>query len=158
MSKLNLDILIIIFNELQSDKKSLYSCLLVNREWCRIVVPILWKSAWFNDKKSEQKVFSIILFCLPSSSKQLLSDNDVKLQLSLKTRFSTKPLFKYISFCAFPNNRTIYKMTEMILGGDYRLQKQVKRNLLRQEIYKLFVSQCKNIEKLYWENVQPLSL
>src|SRR5688572_4480795 len=124
MSKLNLDVLMFIFNELQSDKKSLYSCLLVNREWCRIVVPILWKSAWFNDQESEQKVFSIILFCLPSYSKQLLSDYDVKLQLPL--RFSTKPLFKYISFCAFPDNSTVYNMTEMILKGDYRSQKQVK--------------------------------
>src|SRR3954468_24391669 len=138
MSKLNLDILIIIFNELQSDKKSLYSCLLVNREWCRIVVPILWKFTWDNYEISEKKLFNTILFCLPISSKQLLTDNDVKLQLSLMT---DQPLFKYISFCTFPNNSIVYQMIEMVLEDDYSLLKQAKRDLLKQEIFKLFVSQ-----------------
>src|SRR5688500_12913828 len=116
MSRLNLDILILIFDKLQYDKKSLYSCILVNREWCRIVVPILWKVTWYNDEKSERKLFNTILFCLPISSKQLLIDNGVKLQLSLMTG---QPLFKYISFCTFPNNSIVYKMIEMILVDDY---------------------------------------
>jgi hypothetical protein len=33
-----------------------------------------------------------------------------------------------------------------------------KKNLLKQEIYKLFVSQCKNIKELIWNTPQPLSL
>ena len=33
-----------------------------------------------------------------------------------------------------------------------------KRNLLKQEIYKLFVSQCKNIKYLWWETSQRLPL
>ena len=32
------------------------------------------------------------------------------------------------------------------------------KNLLERELYKLFVSQCKNIKKLYWETSQPLPL
>uniref|UniRef100_U9TRR9 Uncharacterized protein n=1 Tax=Rhizophagus irregularis (strain DAOM 181602 / DAOM 197198 / MUCL 43194) TaxID=747089 RepID=U9TRR9_RHIID len=32
-----------------------------------------------------------------------------------------------------------------------------KRYILKQEIYKLFVSQCKNIEELSWNDSQPLS-
>ena len=31
-------------------------------------------------------------------------------------------------------------------------------NILTQEIYKLFVSQCKNIEELRWRTLQSLSL
>ncbi|PKC75717.1 hypothetical protein RhiirA1_448506 [Rhizophagus irregularis] len=155
MSRLNPDILILIFDKLQYDKKSLYSCILVNREWCRIVVPILWKVTWYNDEKSERKLFNTILFCLPISSKQLLIDNGVKLQLSLMTG---QPLFKYISFCTFPNNSIVYKMIEMVLVDDYSSLKQMKRDLLKQEIFKLFVSQCKNIKKLDWDNTQPLSL
>ena len=46
MSKLNKDILFLLFEELQDDSKSLFSCLLVNRLWCETVVPILWENPW----------------------------------------------------------------------------------------------------------------
>jgi hypothetical protein len=44
MLRFNEDILFLIFGELVYDKKSLYSCLLVNRTWCATAVQILWKS------------------------------------------------------------------------------------------------------------------
>jgi hypothetical protein len=72
MIKLNVDCLALIFNELQENKNSLYSCLLVNRDWCIVAVPILWKNhSWCN---KHEKIFNIILSYLPSSSKQLLSE------------------------------------------------------------------------------------
>ncbi|GBC11706.2 hypothetical protein GLOIN_2v1800990 [Rhizophagus irregularis DAOM 181602=DAOM 197198] len=46
MSKLSQDCLIIIFEELEYDVKSLYSCLLINKLWCETVVPVLWKNPW----------------------------------------------------------------------------------------------------------------
>src|ERR1044072_7055964 len=113
MTKLNVDVLILIFK--QAEKGTLYSCLLVNKEWCTVIVPILWKkfswdwdTSWFNDhvNESEEKLFNTILSCLPSSSKQLLSDNDVQLP-------STSPLFDYISFCEFPKAKTIIKITSI---------------------------------------------
>jgi len=55
MSKLNKDVLYIIFEELYFDinhksltktKKSLHSCLLINKLWCEIAVLILWRNPW----------------------------------------------------------------------------------------------------------------
>src|SRR5436190_1865913 len=46
MSKLNKDILFLIFEELQDDSKSLFSCLMVNRLWCETVIPVLWRNHW----------------------------------------------------------------------------------------------------------------
>src|ERR1043166_4537959 len=96
MAKLNIDCLVLIFKLM--DKNSLHSCLLVSKEWCNVIVPILWKGhTWYeNSKESEKKLFNLILSCLPPSSKQLLSDNEIKLPstILLKT-----PLFDYISFC-----------------------------------------------------------
>jgi hypothetical protein len=43
MSKLNRDVLYLIFEELKNDKKTFHSCLLVNRTWCEMIIPILWK-------------------------------------------------------------------------------------------------------------------
>src|SRR3954452_4653680 len=108
MSKLNADCLYFVFNELH-DKNSLYSCLLVNKEWCNIVVPILWKEHSLNgiSKKKILNLLNTILSCLPSSSKQLLSDNNIKLPSTILLKSS---LFNYISFCKFPIIDSIVKM------------------------------------------------
>src|SRR5437762_279984 len=94
------DCLRIIFTELENDKSSLYSCILVNRFWCRIAVPILWKTP-FDFKKetylkwqpspSHYKLFNTAIHLLPASSKQLLSDNNIELP-SLHT-LQNRPLF-----------------------------------------------------------------
>src|SRR3989337_2794619 len=134
MTKLNIDCLHLIFNELRENINSLYSCLLVNREWCSVVVPILWKRySWC---KSEKKFYNIILTCLPSSSKQLLFNNNIELPSTILLK---PPLFNYISFCSFPEARTIGRIIEMLEPNN----DNHKSNLLEQEIYKLFVSQCK---------------
>src|SRR5437763_16761807 len=103
MIKLNIDCLVLIFNELQTDKNALYSCLLVNKEWCRLVVPILWKNhSWRSPLKmyyGKEKLFNTILSWLPSSSNQLLSDNDIKLPSTILLKPSS---FNYLSFCEFP--------------------------------------------------------
>ncbi|EXX56185.1 uncharacterized protein OCT59_002983 [Rhizophagus irregularis] len=158
MVELNVDCLILIFNELQTDKESLYACLLVNREWCHLVVPILWKKySWYYDyEESEKKLFNIILSSLSSSSKQLLSDNDIKLP---STIFLKPLLFNYISYCKFLEVEIIDKIINMVFEEEIITENIYdKKNLLEQEIYKLFIVQCKNIKELSWQTLQPLSL
>jgi hypothetical protein len=150
---LNADCLFFIFNELR-DKKSLHSCLLVNKEWCNLVVPILWKIySWSNVEKSIFfiKTINTILSCLSPTSKQILTDNDIKLPSTILLK---PPLFNYISFCEFPSSEIIEKITDVVLGNfisDY------KTNCFEQEIYKLFVSQIENVKVLIWQTSQPLS-
>ncbi|RIA91600.1 hypothetical protein C1645_875321 [Glomus cerebriforme] len=152
MTKLNEDCLILIFNNLQD---SLYSCLFVNKDWCNVVIPILWKNySWYiNDNELEKKLFTTILCCLSSSSKQLLSDNNIILPSTILLNI---PLFNYISFCKFPKIEITNKIIKMVLENNFNNFE--KRNLLEQEIYKLFVSQCKDIKELQWKTLQPLSL
>ena len=143
MKKLNIDCLNLIFNQI--DKKSLHSCLLVNREWCKIIAPILWKNySWCGYKEKLKKFSNTILSCLPSFSKQLLSDNDIKLP---STVLSQSPLLNYISFCKFPDHKIVRRIIEMVFKEEFN-PIIPKQNLLEQEIYKLFVSQCKNVEFL----------
>src|SRR3954453_3288350 len=111
MINFKVDFFNLIFNELR-DKNSLHSCLLVNKEWCNIVVPILWKEYSLHGENSQnEKLFNTILSCLPSSSKQLLFYNDIKLPstILLKT-----PLFNYIRFCKFPKTDFINKIIKMV--------------------------------------------
>ncbi|RIA99189.1 hypothetical protein C1645_747588 [Glomus cerebriforme] len=50
-SKLSIDILSMIFEELEIEISTLYSCIFVNREWCQLGIPFLWKNPWkiFNE-------------------------------------------------------------------------------------------------------------
>ena len=116
MIKLNIDCLCLIFY--QMDKISLHSCLLVSKEWCNIVVPILWREysrLYENSEVSQKKIINTILSCLPSSSKQLLSDNDIKLP---STIFLKAPLFNYISFCEFQFG-TIIRIIKMVFVEEF---------------------------------------
>src|SRR5688500_13303978 len=126
MTKLNIDCLSLVFNELQMYGKSLYSCLLVNREWCKLVVPILWKNHACISFMWGKKLFYIILSWLPSTSKQLLFDNDITLPPAILLK---PPLFNYFSFCDFPETETIEAIIEMVTGGQH-FDNIDKRNLL----------------------------
>ncbi|GES84971.1 hypothetical protein GLOIN_2v1784962 [Rhizophagus clarus] len=57
MLQLNKDILYLIFKELQNDKRSLFSCLTVDRNWCETTVPILWRNPW----KLKRKILSNVI-------------------------------------------------------------------------------------------------
>src|ERR1041384_8333353 len=138
MSILNLDCLNIIFNELEEDKNSLFSCLLVNKEWCNVAVPILWrKHSWNGDSwhdsrydcgnGPERKLFDTILSCLPSSSQKLLSDNDIKL---FSTILSKPASLNYISFCMFPDAKVVDKIIEMVFEEEFNSWDDRTRNLL----------------------------
>ncbi|RIA80382.1 hypothetical protein C1645_882193 [Glomus cerebriforme] len=150
MNKLNVDCLKIIFDELETN--SLYSCLLVNKEWCNIIVPILWSYSWKDISASKKKFFfNTILSCLPISSKQLLSDNNIKLPSTILLK---PPLFNYISFCKSPP--TIKELNDIIgMMFENEFNNETKY-ILEQEIFKLFVDQCKDIKVLWWDNSHPL--
>src|SRR5436305_9064417 len=112
MAQLIEDCLRIIFVELQEDSASLYSCILVNRFWCRIGIPILWKNVLAYKNISYKKLYDVITYMLSPPSKQLLSDNNIVLSLST---LSNKPLFNYISFFSKIYHTFIKNMLETLI-------------------------------------------
>ncbi|CAB5353524.1 unnamed protein product [Rhizophagus irregularis] len=96
------------------------------------------------------KTVNTILSCLPTSSKQLLFDNNIKLPTTI---LSKSPLFNYISFCEFPNFEVVNKITGVAL----RYPDDDRINCFEREIYKLFVSQIMNVKVLIWQTSQPLT-
>ena len=68
MLRLNKDVLFLVIEELQNDRKSLHSCLLVDRTWCEITIPLLWKNPWKFcpiDSAESTLLFNVILSHLP---------------------------------------------------------------------------------------------
>ncbi|PKY58755.1 hypothetical protein RhiirA4_480923 [Rhizophagus irregularis] len=100
------------------------------------------------------KFYNTIIDLLPTSSKQLLIENNV---ISISTPFLNKPLFNYISFSSEISPNLINEMglgliEESICSNEY----QEKYKILEQEYYKLFINNCKNITNFRWNTSLPL--
>src|SRR5437764_6525996 len=100
MSKLNEDILYLIFKELQYDLKNIYSCLLVNKIWCEIIILVLWNNPWKYLKNGKEALLLNVIF--------LHLSNKIKINLKeqgiyFPTKAYQRPLFYYINSCRHLN-------------------------------------------------------
>src|SRR3954454_19420206 len=97
MVQLNKDILFLIFEELQDIPKSLFSCLMVNRNWCETGIPVLWRNPWryYINYRNKSYLFAIFISYLPNDVKEFLTSVGIQLP-----PISYQPLlFDYLSFC-----------------------------------------------------------
>ncbi|KAF0558431.1 hypothetical protein F8M41_009321 [Gigaspora margarita] len=78
-----------ILNNLKSYRRTLFSCLLVNRQWCRIVVPILWNK--LNISRNQKLIRRCLLTLNAEEQAQLIP---FKINLPNDSR----PLFKYTDY------------------------------------------------------------
>src|ERR1044072_6147569 len=142
MSKLNKDILFLLFEELQDDLKSLFSCLLVNRLWCETVIPILWRNPWCYDMNDQKKssLYHIIILSLPNHSKEFLISQGI--QLFPTSTLSEFLSFDYLSFCKSLDIKVIKNIISLSSSSTY------SQFLLQQEIYDLFVKTFSKIKYL----------
>jgi hypothetical protein len=137
MFKLNRDILYLIFKELQDDKKSIYPCLLVNKTWSEIIIPILWKNPWKYLKKENEKLLSNVII-------SHLSEESIILNF-LKCSYK-KPLFDYISFCKHFNLNEIKRIINVITDNKY------EKSFIEDKILKLFINEKRVFTHLYIPN------
>src|SRR6266542_2292574 len=145
MSVLKSDHLEIIFEILYDDKKSLNSCLYVNKLWCSTLVELLWRDPWTyflkEDRLNEAKsFFKTILSQLPDDSRKfLIKESKVNLEPQRKPF-----LFDYISFIKYirhtysadgKKDNDIYEYVFKDYGEPQRID-------LKKEIYKCFIRKC----------------
>ena len=150
MSNLNKDILYILFEELQSDSNSLFSCLLVNRLWCETVVPILWKNPWCHednmDYQKKSSLYHIIIISLPHDVKESLTSQGI--QLFPASTSHQPPSFDYLSFCRSINIKVVKEIIS--LGSSVTCN----QFLLQQEIYSLFMNKLSEVKYLDMRSIE----
>ncbi|CAB4381694.1 unnamed protein product [Rhizophagus irregularis] len=135
MLQFPIDCLNDIIEYLEDDSNTLYSCLLVNRSWCKISVRIYWRYI---------RNLSTLISCLPNDSKEILYNNGISISTS-KT-----PVFNYASFCKYLEVRKVIKDIEHFL----RIQDISVQNLnditiiVLQEIFKLLMCQTSSLREL----------
>ncbi|PKC11078.1 hypothetical protein RhiirA5_497968 [Rhizophagus irregularis] len=145
MSKLNRDVLRLIIEELQDDRKTLYSFLLVNKIYCEIIVPILWKNPWkFMTKVKRKSLSKIIISHLSNETKNNLKNQEINI---FKNSYQ-KPLFDYISFCRHLNLGEIKEIIYIIYSSNEVYEKS-KILIIMNEILKLFFNENRKFTHLY---------
>jgi hypothetical protein len=127
MSQLSADCLFEIFEYLANDKRSLYSCLLVNKLWSTIFVRILWRDS----TNYNFQTLKTLIKCLPNESKEIISKTEIDFSISI-----SKPMFNYPSFCKILLICEIHRKFESLFPSPENLIK----NYTLIEIYKLFMN------------------
>ena len=107
MAQLTADCLNEIFENLNYDKFTLHSCILVNRLWCKVSVRILWRNVWDYNNRT----YYTLISCLPDESKEILSNNDI----IISTSTSKSPVFNYASFCKILPIDQVYRKIWVLL-------------------------------------------
>ncbi|CAG8720221.1 20821_t:CDS:1 [Racocetra persica] len=96
MSSLPVDCVTIILENLRYDPGCLFSCLLINRSWCRVTVPILWSDPFsIFGEKFGRNIIRSYLICLDYENKLNLIKNGINISLS------ENPLFGYHKYLQF---------------------------------------------------------
>ena len=113
MPKLNNDILLLLFKNLQDDSKSLFSCLMINKLWCEAAVSVLWRNPW---NYAINYCNKLSLYCIITS---YLSDDVKEFLMRQGIQFpsiSSQPLvFDYLSLCKSVNTEVVDCIT--VLGS-----------------------------------------
>ncbi|CAI2176223.1 8995_t:CDS:1 [Funneliformis geosporum] len=121
--------LIKIFEELKNNFVSLYSCVLVNRHWCTLALPELWKNPFdvINDSnlkgviKANIRLLNTYISCL---------SEDTRKNFGLKS-FTKSPLFDYGIYLQYLHLKIIHKSIYIWLNfGDpvvFKLKSTTKK-------------------------------
>ncbi|RGB35454.1 hypothetical protein C1646_699545 [Rhizophagus diaphanus] len=132
-----------ILNHLENDIKSLHSCVLVNRHWCRESMSHLWVEP-FTKKLSDKSILSLLetyFRCLKDEDKTLLR---IEVGNILPTTSTTRPFFNYASFLKKLNTRLLGHSVSVWVNLEENLyscnkNKSEITNLMLKALYKLFI-------------------
>jgi hypothetical protein len=140
-SQLFTDCISEILEQLTRSKRTLCSCLLVNRLWCEISVKILWRNVWNYDSRN----ISTLIACLPDESKEILDRNGIIIPLPT----SKPPLFNYASFCKVLSDEHIKCSIEHLLKKHLLTLSDTNVKIIAQELNKLFMRQISSLRTLH---------
>ncbi|CAB5193032.1 unnamed protein product [Rhizophagus irregularis] len=94
-----------IIKNFQNDFSTLHSCVLVNRLWCRLAIPLLWENP-FSITTGSYNFIEVYLYNLNDYLKTKINDYQI-----INYLLPSKTLFNYPSFIRYLN---IYKVTPSI--------------------------------------------
>ncbi|CAI2167079.1 18311_t:CDS:2 [Funneliformis geosporum] len=125
-----------ILLQLKDDLCSLYSCLLVNRDWCRLVIPLLWSQPFELAKEtSSHNIVRTYISCLPKESKKRFRIGGIKLPDFTTTlfdyptflqKFDTQKFCQALNRCLQQNSPQYFYATKSRNKFNQMIRKQIK--------------------------------
>src|SRR3954466_13346927 len=93
-----------IIQYFQTDFSTLHSCILVNRLWCRLAIPLLWENP-FSISTGNYHFVKIYLYNLNDDDKMKLKDCGIKINNPFPSNIFNYPSFiKYLNMCKVFNS------------------------------------------------------
>ncbi|GET67201.1 hypothetical protein GLOIN_2v1774310 [Rhizophagus irregularis DAOM 181602=DAOM 197198] len=127
-----------IIQYLRKDFSTLYSCILVNRLWCRLAIPILWEDP-FSAPTQNYHCIKIYLHFLNENSKAKFNEYEINNDLKF-----TNTLFNYPSFIKYlDTNKICNSIVNWIGKCNYKLEDLVYRSL-----FEVFIENEGNLHSL----------
>ncbi|RIA87402.1 hypothetical protein C1645_777385 [Glomus cerebriforme] len=144
-----------ILQYLSDDKKSLYSCLLTNRLFCRIVVQILWRNPWNQwininykcDDDSREQIYwnSLGRTISKCFSKEIKQSSSLLKKHKQNRLLQQQPLFNYVSYIQIISAEVIDKLIKYIFDDINNRQTEQKFN---KKFWLFFMNRCSRIKSL----------
>jgi hypothetical protein len=139
------------------DNKDLYSCLLVNRLWCRIIIPILYKAPFTRNQRrnkgQQSKIISTYLSCLNNEDKIYFMNfinNKIKIPLNNDQLFDY-PIYLE-EFCNVSLQEKISHWIILMIK-DSSIEQRKIFHLIINNLYPLLISKSKNLIYLNLINI-----
>ncbi|RGB33030.1 hypothetical protein C1646_762161 [Rhizophagus diaphanus] len=144
MSSIPVEIFRHVFGHFSDDKRSLYSCLLVNKIWCGIAVSILWSNPFKYINGTSASLITTYLSCLDLNEREIL----IKSEIDLKLLFEKKPTFEYAEFLRRLKYEDFYESSLVWLQSV--MEEKIEKNdskifIITKELCKLFMNKCSKI-------------
>ncbi|CAG8536463.1 9056_t:CDS:1 [Acaulospora morrowiae] len=132
------------------DRNSLYFCLLVNRSWCKVVAPLLWRAPFrtsIGPSLEPAKLIRTYLSCLGERSKLYLINNGVRLPPLVSVIFDYPSFLRELKFVDLYNAVSDWFANEFGNNEDEQ-QSVFLRILIAEQLFKLFMNRCPTFEML----------
>ncbi|GBC08695.1 hypothetical protein RclHR1_08310003 [Rhizophagus clarus] len=100
-----------IIHHFKYDYKTLHSCILVNRLWCKLAIPLLWEDPFSIKFPKNYHFIEIYLHNLNEADKTKLNEYGINVRL-----FPSNTLFNYSSFIKCLNTYTLIFSVEKWVG------------------------------------------
>ncbi|EXX62250.1 hypothetical protein RhiirA1_539860 [Rhizophagus irregularis] len=141
-SKILPELLDEILQYFHQDYKTLYSCILVNRLWCNLAIPLLWENPFSIEFPKNYHFIEIYLYNLNDDDKTKLIQYGMN-----KDLFPLNTLFKYPSFI---KHLDINKISKSIEYWEVTIRtSETNNNLQNSNFIKLI---CKSLIQIFIEN------
>jgi hypothetical protein len=131
-----------IIQHFKYDFSTLYSCILVNRLWCRLAIPLLWEDP-FSIPTQNYRCIKIYLYYLNESRKAKFNGYGIGSNL-----LPSNTLFNYPGFIKYLNIHniccSIEKWVETLMDSNHNNYKELKK-LVYRSLFKVFVENEGNL-------------